>query len=396
MSSPSLKLSGHERRVSALLGAVVGVRMLGLFMLLPVFVVSGERYAGATPFLLGVALSIYGLAQAALQIPFGVLSDKYGRRRMLVAGLSLFVAGGVLAVFAETIGELIVARVVQGSGAVGTVALACIADHVRADRRAKANIFIGLGIGLAFFIGLIGGPIVVGAAGMDGVFVLTAILGATALALVWFKLPAGGERERPERAAHAESPFAALRNGELRVFFVGAFFLHAMMTSCFMLLPESLSEAMGRDGHWRFYAPVLSLSFVLSFLLLGRRRTVGGHRTPLALVALCGLSEAALPFVAGNLALVGLCMTAFFFAFNLLEAMLPARIGAACPPDGKGAAMGMFSTGQFLGVFAGGVISGWSMGVWNEYAISVIALSASGAWLIAMLKPSGRRGGVYN
>lgn len=369
------KLSASETRLSLLLGGVVGVRMLGLFMLLPVFVLHGERYAGATPFLLGAALSVYGLTQGLLQIPFGALSDRLGRKTMLVVGLSLFVVGGVFAVFSETIGELIIARAVQGAGAVGTVVLATITDHVREEVRSKANAFIGMGIGLAFFFGLLAGPALAAAAGMDAVFALTAALGGAALVLVVVGLPG-------ERPAHrvVDSPLAVLRHGELRALFGGAFFLHMMMTSCFLLLPAILLDAMGPGGHWLFYAPVLVAAFLPVFYTLHRIGADNRFALPV-LVVVCALGEAALPFVGGTLPLVGLTMTLFFFAFNLLEAMLPTRVGALCPPSGRGAAMGMFSTGQFLGVFAGGFIAGWGMELWGAFWISAVAAFSAAAWL---------------
>ena len=380
MSVSAARLTRFELRMTLLLGGVLGVRMLGLFMLLPVLVISGGQYAGATPLLLGIALSIYGLTQAVFQVPFGWLSDKYGRPAIISVALALFVAGSIAAALADTIGELIAARAVQGSGAVGTVVMACIADQVSAEARVKANALVGMCIGAAFLGGLIIGPIAAGIAGVSGIFVLMAALGALAWAVCFFKLPPdpGG------RAQHLTRSIAeVLLDGDQRRLFAGAFFLHGAMTACFMVLPSVLYAHLDPDRHWLFYLLVLIAAFIPVIPLLAACQEAQRVKAVvLIMIVLCCTGEFLLPFVAENLALVGLVMALFFFAFNVLEAVLPTLVSRACAPHQRGVAMGMLSGGQFSGTFAGGLIAGWGIGLWGMQWISVVAFIVMVLWLL--------------
>lgn len=375
----SPRLSRSELRITLLLGSVLGVRMLGLFMLLPVLALGGGRYAGATPVLLGVALSIYGLTQAVFQIPFGWLSDKYGRFVIIAVGLGLFVIGSVMAVYADTIGELIFARMVQGAGAIGTAVMACIVDYVDAGVRVKANALVGMCIGIAFLGGLIGGPVVAGIAGITGIFIVMTVLGLFALVICLIGVP----RANKGQSISLSAAFSALAgNDDLRPLFAGAFLLHCAMTACFMVLPGILSTHIGLGEHWLFYLPVLILAFLPVMPILGFCRKSGIVKVLMVVaIVICGVSEATLPLIGYMLPFVGLSMVLFFFSFNVLEAILPTLTGHACPPEYRGVAMGMLSTGQFLGTFAGGLIAGWGIGIWGDPWLSFIGLVIVALWI---------------
>ncbi len=397
MSPTNSDLSRAERRVAVVAGGIYMARMLGLFMALPVLALADDHFAGATPVLIGLALGIYGLPQALLQIPFGVLSDVVGRKPVIVGGLSIFVLGSVVAAAADTIVGVIVGRALQGAGAIAAVMMALAADLTREQRRSRILAFIGMGIGAAFMLGLILGPLLQAAFGLRGIFVASAALGVFAIVLTVTALPTP---PRPPRRGGGEI-FSrigeALRNGELLRLDAGVFFLHLILTANFLLLPPLLQRQLGLGPalHWLFYTPVLLVSFALILPLL--KHAEKAHRVKeffLAAVVLLGAGQLFAFFSAVTLTTAVIVMLAFFVAFNYLEASLPALVSRSCAADAKGAAMGVFANGQFLGAFVGGSLAGWAAMAWGADAVYLMNAGVAAAWLLfaAGMRPPRQTG----
>ncbi|HEX5419375.1 MAG TPA: MFS transporter, partial [Gammaproteobacteria bacterium] len=246
-------MSGTERRAAAALAGIFGLRMFGLFLLYPVFAPYARTLPGATPLLIGLALGVYGLTQAALQLPFGLASDRFGRKPVITLGLALFVGGSVAAALTHGIGGIIVGRAVQGAGAVGAAILALSADLTRVEQRSKAIGIIGIGIGLAFGLAMVAGPVVNGWAGLGGIFWLTAALGLAGLALLWIAVPnpAASRRHRETEAVPALLG-RTLADGRLLRLYGSIFALHAMLAALFLVIPLFLlrDSALGGANEW--------------------------------------------------------------------------------------------------------------------------------------------------
>ncbi len=358
-------MNPRELRATTGLAAIYGVRMAGLFMVLPVFMLHADRIPGATPLLMGLALGIYGLTQAVLQIPFGLLSDRVGRKPLILAGLLLFVAGSVLAAVAETIHGIILGRALQGAGAVAAVILALTADLVGEERRMRALAVIGLTIGLTFTAAMALGPVVDQAAGLSGIFGLSALLGLVAIVILflWVPTPARA-RAHPDMVPVWSALPRVLRAPDLLRLNLGIFVLHLVLAANFLVIPVLLVETLGLAGasHWKFYVPVLLAGFALMLpgIIFGerRRRVHSVLRGAIALLAGVQVLLALLVLDGGGLWTLAALMVLFFAAFNLLEAGLPSLVARVAPVAHKGTAMGGFATGQFLGIFAGGVLGG--------------------------------------
>jgi MFS family permease len=370
-----------ERRAVASLAAIYAVRLLGLFLLLPVLALHAGSLPGATPLLAGLAVGAYGLTQAVMQIPFGVWSDRIGRKPVIVVGLLLHVAGSALGAAAGSAGALVLARVVQGLGAVSGPVTAFLADLTRPESRTRAMFAIGMSIGGSFVISLVAGPLLAGAVGVAGVFWLIGGLGVLALALVAFVLPA--ERPAGERAARGDWREALTR--PLLPHYAGIFTLHLTLTAAFIAVPQLLRDVHGIEvaRHWLVYLAVFAASIALTVPLVlwsersrrfGRAALAGGLGLAVALAALA-LSGARIEVLLGGLVL-------YFGAFNFLEARLPAALTEAAGESTRGAALGVFATCQFAGAFAGGLAGGALLGSrWQVTGIFVCAAVAALAWL---------------
>lgn len=395
MPRTSFNLNRAEKRVAAAVGAVYTARMLGLFMALPVLALAGDHFTGATPVLIGLALGIYGLPQALLQIPFGILSDKVGRKPVIVAGLVIFTAGSLVAASAETMTGVIVGRALQGAGAIAAAMMALAADLTREEQRSSVLAFIGLGIGLAFILSLIVGPSLSAVFGLRGVFVASAALGVVAIVLTLIALPSPSptQRETAFDSSAGSRIIAALRNADLLRLNAGVFFLHLIMTANFLLLPPLLERRLGLESaaHWLFYTPILIVSFAAALALLRSAEKAGRVKERLlGAVALLGASQLFAFFAPAAWPAVIVAMLAFFAAFNYLEASLPALVSRFCDPGARGAAMGVFANGQFLGAFAGGLLAGWTSSVFGEAAVYLMNGAFAVIWFAAaagMQKP---------
>lgn len=344
-----------ERRAVGVIALIAMCRLFGLFALLPVLAIYAANLDGATPLLIGLAVGAYGLTQASLQIPFGLLSDRIGRLPVILFGLALFAAGSILAAMSDTISGVIAGRLLQGAGAISATLTALLADATREEIRTRSMAVFGIGIGLSFLLALVVGPVIAGQSGVRSLFWLAAMCAAVAAALLMF-VPRHIERPK----AKSSMPLsAALRPDLLRLDFY-VFLLHALLTASFVALPFLLRNQLdlALTDHWKIYiaAIVLSLAGTIPLILADDRR---GKRGTIGLsigLVLTGLLMLAFAGVAETPVLIGIAI--FFAGFNFLEAGLPARLSILADGELRGASLGVFSSSQFLGAFAGGLLGG--------------------------------------
>ncbi len=375
-----------ERRAAFSLALIYAVRMLGLFMILPVFAIYADRYQGATPVLIGVAVGIYGLTQALFQIPFGLWSDRFGRHRLILIGLLLFAAGSVMAALAESIVAVIAGRAVQGAGAIAAVVMALGADLTRDAQRTKLMAIIGGCIGLSFVLAFIAGPALAGWGGTEAVFWANAGFAALGILVLYALVPRAPPGVGTQRTG-GPPPIGlrqVLGNVELRRLDFGVFVLHMTVTANFLAVPWLLVQAgVAQADHGWLYLPVLlaSLALMVPMLVFAER---GGRTRGVMLLAVAGIAGAELWLALGwrtqSVYALAAMLVVFFTMFNVLEASMPSLVSRIAPPAAKGAAMGAFSTSQFSGAFAGGLLGGWLL-QWGMPALfSALAVCAL-AWL---------------
>jgi MFS family permease len=385
----------QEFRAAWSLAAVFSVRLLGLFMIYPVFAAYAQGLAGATPYLIGEALGIYGLSQGLLQIPFGLLSDRIGRKVMIVLGLILFAIGSAVAAMSTSIGGVIFGRVLQGAGAVGSVILALVADLTTEENRTKAMAMVGITIGASFMVALVAGPIIATFIGVSGIFWLMAGLALVGIAITEFVVPKP-RQIRIHRDAETVPGLivSVLRNKELLRLDFGIFALHAMLTASFLVVPGLLRNTLNVSLHndWMIYLPVLlvSVAVMVPAIIVAEkhRRMKGVFATAVAALV---VSQAMLYLGAGNLFVLLAALVVFFSGFNVMEASLPSLITKAAPPDAKGTAMGLYSSAQFLGIFVGGIVGGWAHQTGGSGGVFALTTALALLWLLAavtMAQPS--------
>ncbi|MFZ5723503.1 MAG: MFS transporter [Pseudomonadota bacterium] len=378
-----------ERRITAALAAVFAMRMLGLFVVLPVFAIYGPHLEGATPLLIGLAIGAYGLVQGFLQIPFGVLSDRVGRKPMIFAGLLLFAVGGLVAAASDSIWGVIAGRALQGSGAVSGVVMALLADLTREAHRTRAMAVIGATVGLSFGLAMVLGPLIAAGTGLHGLFLFTSVMALASLALIFLFVPTpvAVVRDAPRRRMWPEL-WRVLRHQGLFRLDLGVFLLHLVMVAVFIVVPPSLIayEQLPAERHWLVYLPVILVSLVFMAPLMMAAERSGRMREALVLsgVALV-LSLLLLAFAHRSLPGVVIGLLLYFTAFNLLEALMPSMVGRLCPAGSRGAAMGVYSSGQFFGAFAGGLVGGGLSSVMAPEAVLLVCAVLMALWvLIAM------------
>ena len=379
-------MTAAERRAALSLAAIYATRMLGLFMILPVFALYAEHLEGETPALVGLAIGVYGLTQAVLQIPFGMLSDRVGRKPVITAGLLVFAAGSAVAALSHTIWGVIAGRALQGAGAVASALMALVADLTREEHRLRAMAVIGGTIGLSFAVALVLGPLVDVWVGVPGIFWLTALLALAGVAVLhlWVPRPA---RARVHRDAEpvAGQFGAVLGHRELLRLDLGVFVLHLLLTASFVAVPLALRDQAGLDPgrHWLVYLGVMlvALAAMVPLVVLAERRR---RMKPVFVGAVVALAVAELLLDLGRASLWGTvgALVVFFVAFNVLEATLPSLVAKWADPDKRGTAMGVYASAQFLGAFAGGVLGGWLHGALGLEAVFLGCAALAAGWAV--------------
>lgn len=392
------RLQGSELRTAGALAGVFFLRMLGLFMLLPVLALYADRLTGATPLLIGAALGIYGLTQASLQIPMGRWSDRIGRKPVITIGLLVFAAGGAVAALGGHIAAILAGRALQGAGAISGAALALASDLTRPQQRTKVMAIIGVSIGFSFSAAFVLGPVIDAWLGLAGLFWVAAALGLAALPIVWFAVP--DPDSRTVGAAGANPTQLDPPTAELIALYIGVFCLHGILAASFVSIPLLLTDGIGIQSarHYSIYLPVLMVSVLCvgPMIMLSHR---GGLGTLLFRVAIaCVIAGELLLWIAPReKTMIGLALVVFFVGFNFLEASLPSMVSRAAPESGRGAALGTYSTAQFIGMFAGGLGGGALSGAAGYPAVFAATAVIAGGWLahtwIAPVRPH-RTGGA--
>jgi len=369
---PSERMTPSELRAGTGLAGIFGLRMLGLFLILPVFAVHAHQLSGGENLtLVGLALGAYGLAQAILQIPFGMASDRWGRKPVIVIGLIVFAAGSFLAASADDIWTTIAGRTLQGAGAISAVVVAFAADLTREQHRTKTMAMIGATIGFSFALSLVAAPALYAAIGMGGLFSLTGVLALAAIWVVKSMVPDAPMRAHaaPERGRGAIA--AGVLHPELLRLNAGIFVLHLVQMAMFVVVPPLLVESgLALPEHWKLYLPVVLVSFALMIppILLADRLHRHKH-VMLGAVALLAVVQAGLGWSGADLVALALLMLAFFASFNVLEALLPSLVSRIAPADARGTAIGVYNTTQTLGLFLGGLLGGW---IANHYGANAV------------------------
>lgn len=376
-----------ERRVVVSLAGLYAMRMLGLFIIMPVFTLYGAHLVGATPTLMGFAIGVYGLSQAILQIPFGFLSDRVGRKPMIIIGLCLFAAGSMVAAMSGSIYGVITGRALQGAGAISATLMAMLADLTREDQRTKAMAVIGMTIGLSFSVAMVLGPWLGKWVGLSGIFWVTAVMALLGIPIIKYAVPTPVTHylHRDVGAVPAQI-MSVLNNKELLRLDMGIFMVHFILTSNFVVLPGLLEHVLVRDHHSWVYLPVLVCSFIamIPFIVFAEKKR---QIKPVfvSAIGLLFLAEGGLAYVHDSLDTLVLMLFVFFMAFNLLEATLPSLVSKLCPAGFKGTAMGVYSCSQFIGISCGGALGGIVLQHQGSQAVLLMGAAFALCWFVISL-----------
>lgn len=384
-----------ERRAAFSIAGIFSTRMLGLFMIFPVFALFAEQeFENITGTQIGIAIGIYGLTQALLQIPFGMMSDKFGRKPLIMLGMSIFMIGSMICAVADSIEMMIVGRALQGMGAVAAVLMASVSDLVREQYRLRALSLVGMTIGLSFTLSLVAGPLLDAWIGVRGIFWVIAGLSVLGMALVWFAMPKI-ENQVFQREAQADmTQFSdVVKHPQLVRLDLGVFVLHAILTAMFVVMPLMLRDdaQLASVDHWHIYLPVMLLSFVLMVPFVIQAESKGRMKQVfVGAIATIALMQLAFMGLEMSFWMLFALLLLFFTAFNLLEATLPSLVVKLSPADKKGTASGVFSTSQFLGAAIGGALGGYlyqHYGIEGVFAMTLVMASIWVAVAMTMEKP---------
>lgn len=382
-------MTPRELRASLSLASLYALRMLGLFLVLPVFAVHAAQLpGGVTAWQVGLVLGAYSLTQGLLQLPFGMASDRFGRKPVIIFGLVLFALGSVVAALAEDVTFTIVGRALQGTGAISAAVTACIADQTRDSQRTKAMALVGASIGLTFALSLVLAPALYAAVGMSGLFYLTAVLAVCGIAVVAWGVPPLESAARAPAAAPTPAPARTtlrdvLRDVELMRLNFGIFALHFVQMAMFVVLPAWLVDRAGLTlaDHWKLYLPVVLISFALMTPPLGWSERRGKVRSLfLASVALVAVVQAGYTAGPSDVWWMGALLLVFFTAFNILEALVPSMVSRLAPADARGTALGVYNTTQAIGLFAGGAGGGWAASAFGGAGVFVLCTAVMVVW----------------
>lgn len=380
-------MTSSERRAAVSLAGIFGLRMLGMFLILPVFALYAQTLPGGDDHtLIGLALGIYGLTQAALMIPFGMASDRYGRKPVIIVGLVIFALGSFLAAMADDLWGVLIGRALQGAGAISAAVTALLADLTREEKRTQAMAMIGSTIGLAFAFSLAAGPAFYRWIGVPGMFAMTGVLALLAILVIRYVTPNPGRTAfHSDAEANPARLKDVLRQVELLRLNWGIFALHAAQMAMFVVVPFALIESGGlaAEDHWRVYLPVVigSLILMVPAIIFGEKR---GALKPVfvAAIALMLAAQIGLALTMDLFWAVVAALFAFFVAFNVLEASLPSLVSKIAPPEAKGTAMGVYNTAQAFGLFFGGLAGGWLAQHHGFTAVFVFCAALVASWLL--------------
>lgn len=382
-----------EKRAAISLALVYAFRMIGLFMILPVFSLYATNYSGSTPLLIGLAIGVYGLSQGLFQLPFGFLSDRVGRKKMIILGLLLFCAGSAVAAMADTIYQIIFGRALQGMGAIAAVVMALAADLTREEMRIRIMAMIGMSIGVAFMFSMIMGPVLAASVGVSGIFWITAVLALLSIFIILFITP-NPVRQKFHRDAQLSvgDISKVISDRELLRLDLGVFILHMILAATFVLFPLILRDQLEIEvlQHWKTYLSVFIISiFIMVPMIIVAEKKRKMKPMFLTGILVVGLAEVGLYLFNGYVP-VFMMLVLFFAGFNFLEASMPSLVAKISPADMKGTAMGIFSSAQFLGAFAGGLLGGIMLTYDNRHlAFLQLSLLILVWWMVAsfMKKP---------
>jgi MFS family permease len=375
-------MTRDERRAGASLAAIFGLRMLGLFLILPVFAVYAPTLAGGDDVLMvGLAIGAYGLTQAFFQIPYGMASDRYGRKPVIVSGLLLFAAGSFLAAAADSIHWVIAGRVIQGAGAISAAVTALAADLTREQHRTKVMAMIGSTIGLVFALSLVLAPPLYTAIGMPGIFALTGMLALGAIVLLFKAVPA-----QPATGNVVRVPFSVvLYHGQLARMNFGVLALHMMQTALWVVVPRLLADGGGLPvgEHWKVYLPAVLISFaVMVPAIIAAEKHGQMKRVFVGAILLLASVQVGFATMGSGIYLLAFWLVLFFVGFNVMEALQPSLISRLAPPGAKGTALGVYNTTQSFGLFLGGALGGWLLKDFGAAAVQGFCAVLATIWLL--------------
>jgi len=377
-------MTSIERLIALKVSLIMSVRMLGLFMLFPVMSVYAGDYDSSTPFLIGMAVGIYGLTQAMLQIPFGYLSDRFGRKPILIIGLLIFLLGSVVAANASNIIVVVIGRALQGGGAISAVLMAFLADSISENNRAKANAFVGFQIGVAFMLSLIIGPIITSRIELSGLFWVIGLLSIIAMLIVM-------SLQHSKPVNYYQLSFRAFKETltrELVTLDFSVFSLHLILASGFIVMPLLIMEnqIVSMIDNWQLYLPALLLSFIGMIPLIIISEKFKKTKYILLLSIFLLIVSQIIFFTSDlNFSVFLLTLTIFFVAFNTVEAILPSLLSRTASTSKRGLAMGIFSTSQFLGTFIGGAIGGLIYDTYDLNSVFLFTIFVAIIWWFMVL-----------